>query len=260
MILLDLVVDNDDYSGEDVLLDIMSYSAKSKVIIVTGLTGPGATEQVVRCIKYGACDFVSKEHLVKPEDVEVLVHHITVALLAPEIKIDPETLRENLIDSLWSNICDGDQAKKGRHLEQLVKLLFESLPAFYEVETNYKAKSQEIDLVITHHNTNPFWHGFNGVFLGECKNWSRRGNRPQRKDCVGFYDKLRARGPFGRLGFFISINGFTSGFMDGVREYKTEGILVVPLDGTDIAELVAKNDGIAREEYLRNRVVKATMR
>jgi CheY-like chemotaxis protein len=259
VILLDILVEEGDYDGIDALIDIMVYS-KNKNNQVIVVSGPGTREDIVSCMKHGACDFINKDSLREPGDVEFLVDRIVVALQTPEIKVDPDILRQNLISFLWSKIRQGDRASMGRRLEQMFKLMFESLPAFDEVETNYRTNSQEIDLVITHHNSHPIWQEFGGVFWGECKNWSQEGHRPQTKDLASFTHKLKRRGRLGKLGFFISYNGFSQGFMEEVRTYNSGSRIVVPLDKGEISEMVTKRDGAAREIFLRDLVIKATLR
>lgn len=257
VVLLDLVMEvTPEYDGIDVLMDIMTVSPKSKVIVVTGT---GTMDKIVSAIERGACAVIDKRNLRNSDGLQYLVREIEVAMQAPKLKNSPDVVRENVITALWNSIYEGEAARKGERLEKLAKHLFESLPGFYEVRTNFRSESQQIDLVINHRNSDPFWHDLGGMFIGECKNWSQNGRRPQSKDFASFILKLDSRGILCKLGFFISLNGYSKGFLMEARAYnRSRQKIVVPLDGEDLESLIDLGDGEKRLMYIRTATQNAT--
>jgi len=120
IVLLDIMMPN--YSGEQVLKDIMAYSPDSKVILISG---EAKGTDIVRCIKMGAVDF-----LEKPIDVSQIATRIHVVLDRPDFCHDPTTLVQHLISRSWESVQNQKGPARGKVLEQLVYHVFSSIPFF----------------------------------------------------------------------------------------------------------------------------------
>lgn len=139
---------------------------------------------------------------------------------------------------------------KGRHLEQLVKKLFERLHGFVDVVTNVRSSSGEIDLMFRNESSDPFWNQQGPFIMVECKSLNEK---------VGlaalhlFASKMSQRAGWCRLGFFISLSGFTKDFYLSLRNFIMNNVLIVPIDQKRLEKLCEVKDpkGLLKE-YLFN--------
>jgi ActR/RegA family two-component response regulator len=260
-VLLDLDLDrkaDDNYrDGLDVLLDVAVYSSDTRVIV---LSGPATPEGVSAALRLGACDFVDKKKLTDASGrcETFLVERLNEAITTPPIKLDPTAGRENQIQFLWASRDDGTPHRRGRILEQLMKVFFESLPHFGNVMTNLTISSLEIDLTISHNHPEPYWAHFGGEFLGECKHWANE-NPVDYGEFTKFEKKVMQHRALGKLGFFVSLSGFAPAFLDQLRTFnRTSDVRIVPL-GPDVLEaLVAfKQDPGGRLRLLQDSIRKS---
>jgi CheY-like chemotaxis protein len=234
------------YGGAQVLIDIMSFSGKSKVIL---MSGQAKGEEILECIKRGAVDFISK-----PIDIDDLQARIHVVLNNP-IFHEPEILREHLIESLWLNIKNETCDKRGTRLEQLLQYIFASVTFFQDIKTNIKTDSEEIDIGFINYGKETFWTNCGGIILAECKNWSDRMGPVERKEFDAFNSKVENRGNFCKMGFFISYSGFSEGFKMQQKILRRNGKLIVLIDRSDLERLVMARD---REKLFMEYIRKAT--
>ena len=122
-------------------------------------------------------------------------------------------------------------ALKGKSLEDLAKLLFESTLSLTCKYTNMQTRSSEIDLGVEYNLANgriPLFEESGRYCLVECKNWSKPVGVGAVRDFMGKLDKCKVR-----LGIILSKNGITgvdSGG-DAVREIQSrfdrDGIILL---------------------------------
>jgi len=220
IVLLDIIMRG--YGGEQVLADIMTYSPRSKVILISG-NAKGS--EIVKCMKMGAVDY-----LEKPTDVNKIATRIHVVSERPDFCHDSFTLAENLISISWKNIQGKQTSERGRALEQLSYHIFSTIPFFKLIDMNVRPESEEIDLELTNKGTDAFWSGAGGIIIVECKNLAIPTDRPE---FDSFYAKLEARGNLCKTGFFISYNGFSKGFKQRQSAKRDKTVAMIDRDGLE---------------------------
>jgi hypothetical protein len=205
--------------------------------MVTGYSSPQAIEAAFAAGVY--------DYLVKNGAFE--------ALLKAKVRNAVEVTSETRLGSLrgdaltaalretWERaLAEQNAQRKGRLLEQVVKLLFKSIPGFEEVTTNFHTASEEIDLVVTNRSLDPVW-GKEGQYLfGECKNWSKVVGT---SEAQSFLYKLMSRRDRIRVGLFFSVSGYSEPFLATVRSHKPE--VVLTFDAQAITAWIAAPDRLA---------------
>jgi hypothetical protein len=142
---------------------------------------------------------------------------------------------------------------RGDALESLVDAVVRTEePELQVLEKNLRNKEEEIDLLLTNGLKDPFWASLNSpLILVECKNWSKKVGVPELRV---FETKMRDRNALCRVGFFVSLSGFTSAFTSRLRTAQSDIGVIFPIDGTDLAGMVATKKRLTdwlREEGLR---------
>ena len=127
--------------------------------------------------------------------------------------------------------------EKGKRFEQFCARLFEQ--AFRVIAQNTSTENGEVDLILENTGTDPFWSEWGGDILVECKNWNS--SRPL-KETAAFAQKVRSSR--GRLGFFVSMDGFTE---DAVRTLRNQvadrdAPLIVPITGAEISTMLENRE------------------
>jgi hypothetical protein len=103
-----------------------------------------------------------------------------------------------------------DARRKGKALEELLAVIFASIPGFTVSERNYNTATEEIDLVVRNASADPFWRGMGSLILVEAKHW--RAQRVGKNEYVQFYRKMENRGGHCLLGFLICTERFAETF------------------------------------------------
>lgn len=168
-----------------------------------------------------------------------LFNNVYDPLIAKESNIREQFVKNEVSKIL--NECETvtNIQEKGRKLEKLTETLFTNNNQFNLIEKNVNTGDEEIDLVFANNISDPFWDAFNSpLFFVECKNWSN--SKVGSKELRDFEGKIRNH-QLVKVGFFLSLNGFTSMFFDELKRVTRENFHIVPLEGKDI------------EEYLRSR-------
>ncbi len=135
-------------------------------------------------------------------------------------------------------LCDQAEtsSEKGRTLEQLTEVLFTSNHLFELVDKRVSTGDEEIDLVVKNSLDRPFWNALNSpLFFIECKNWSKPVGAREMRDFEG---KLRNHSKLVKVGFFVSINGFTSEVRSELKRASRDAQHVVLLTREDIEEYI----------------------
>ncbi|WP_226086124.1 DNA cytosine methyltransferase [Mesobacillus sp. S13] len=141
---------------------------------------------------------------------------------------------------------------KGKALEVLIKKFFEQVEGF-KVNTNKRTLTEEIDIQIRNESNSEFWRKETILFIGECKNWSKKAGK---NELVIFKNKIENRRGRVGVGFFISWNGFSTTFTnEGLRSSK-ENLVIIPIDGNQIKEAI---DSKNIEEFIKGWYTEAVM-
>jgi len=124
-----------------------------------------------------------------------------------------------------------DPIKKGEALETFCVEFFSQIEDLSVIDRNIRFQNEEIDILLKNNIDKPFWQHFKSPsILIECKNTSKP--MPS-KDIVLFKEKIRNKTNMVKLGFIISINGFT-------KNVRTE-ILKAQMDNITLG-LITKDD------------------
>lgn len=242
-------------TGLDLMRDIQTRAPGAKIILVTGVAD---AESVERAFTSGAYDYLEKNAYLEAI-LKVKVRNALEAARERRMAALANGKREEAIRELWHNVrTEKDPHQKGQQLEDLVALLFKSIPGFERTQTNRKSLDEQIDIIIPNESTDPFWQQAQSqYFLGECKNWSKPVG-PTELDSFRLDIKRR----FGRcrLGFFIGIGGFTQGFQTRLAASREDNVLIVTLDADQLGELVDSRDRNAKLKELHTRALMASTR
>jgi hypothetical protein len=125
-----------------------------------------------------------------------------------------------------------NKSRKGKLLERLTEILFTSNNAFELVDKRVSTGDEEIDLVIKNNIDRPFWISFGSpLFFIECKNWSSQVGTKELRD---FEIKLQNHAKLAKVGFFVSLNGFTSQVFSELKRLGRDEYHIVLIKGDDI--------------------------
>jgi CheY-like chemotaxis protein len=240
-------------AGGDTGIDLVStiVFTGAKVIVATGYADPAMIE---RAFRDGAYDYLEKNTMLRTL-LRLKVRNAAEAIRERRLGTLDAKEREREIRSLWGAVqTEADRNRKGKLLEDLMVLVFKTVPGFMHVDTRRKSPDEEIDLVIRNESTDAFWSRERSQYLVvECKNWSK----PVGPDeLVVFRNKIGNRGGRCHLGFFIAVGGFTDGFHSHAATFRKDDILVVSMGRNDLEELVNETD---RNEVLKKLHARAAM-
>ena len=111
---------------------------------------------------------------------------------------------------------------------------------------------EEIDLVIRNNIDRPFWLAFNSpCFFVECKNWKNKIGTSEIRD---FEMKMRNHTTMVKIGFFVSINGFSSEVENELKRAGRDEYHIVLIDSEDLENYLYSNLKIF--EWLENKTTK----
>ncbi|MBZ4397074.1 response regulator [Myxococcus sp. MISCRS1] len=242
-------------TGLDLMRDIQARAPSAKVILVTGVAD---AESVERAFSSGAYDYLEKNAYLEAI-LKIKVRNALEGARERRMAALANGKREEAIRELWRSVqTEADPHRKGQQLEDLVALLFKSIPGFERTETNRKSLDEQIDILIPNDSADPFWQQSQSqYFLGECKHWAKPVG-PTELDSFRLDIKRR----FGRckLGFFIAIGGFTDGFKTRLAASREDDALIVTLDAAQLGELVETRDRNAKLKDLHTRALMASTR
>jgi len=135
------------------------------------------------------------------------------------------------------NSCNVNRKyEKGLILERLTELLFTDGNTIEVVTKRVETGDEEIDLLIKNTMTSPFWQAFSSpLFFVECKNWSKPVGAKELRD---FEIKIQNHSKLAKIGFFVSLNGFTSGFESEMKRCSRADYHIVTLSKTEIEDFL----------------------
>jgi CheY-like chemotaxis protein len=227
--------------GINIIRDIVPTGAK--VIVATAYADDLMIE---RAFRDGAYDYLEKTQRL-PTLLRIKVRNAVEAVQANRIADMSADEREAAIREGWQAVqTETDKHRKGKLLEDLMVLLFKTIPGFKNGGTRRRSQEEEIDLFIRNESQDPFWARDQSQYvIVECKNWSGPVGAPE---FSSFKEKIQNRFDRCRLGFFVAVGGFTKGFDWKTQKNPALSTLVVAVGPEDIQELVSTRD---RNEVLK---------
>lgn len=247
VVITDMVMDSEE-AGYDLLRFMKEKKPLTQVIVLTAYP---SIKNVVKCMRIGCFDYISKEEAMA---FEQLIESTRKALELSNYPVDRQTLTERLILAYWNEMQRlKSTAKKGIALENLCSLILQKIPGWQQIESRVRTDTEEIDLVIINESKKEFWKNFGTLIMVECKNWSTK-KKPGKNEFASFYAKITGRGEKDcRLGFFVSINGNARTFKIELQRIAKENIKIVVLEKDDLWGLVCAED---RSQFLKKLIVK----
>lgn len=242
-------------TGLELIESIRLRAPDVKVILVTGVAD---SDSVNRAFASGAYDYLEKNAYFEAI-LKVKVRHALEAPRERRMAALANGKREEKIRELWGRVrAERDPSIKGAVLEDLVALLFKSVPGFERTLTDRKSLDEQIDIVIPNESTDPFWQQAHSQYiLGECKHWSKP---VERRELDVFLKDIERRFGGCRLGFFISIGGFTKGFETALAAERKGDILVVAMGPDRMEALVQARDRNAKLKEFHASAVMASVK
>lgn len=237
-------------SGLDLLGQLKQLDPAIKVIIATGW---GGDAQIERAFKAGAYDYLAKGLLLGTL-LKIKIRNAVESNWRMRLARAGAETRSAAITQARQNLrVEADPQRRGRQLEELTALLMASIPGF-EVVERQRSLDEEIDLLITNKSPDLFWTKQGTYFLVECR---YRAEKSGPKDLDAFASKLQRRFGQAKLGFFISMAGFTEGFHSDAAARRQGDTLIIPLDATDLDALIASEDRSAKLQEFHRRAALA---
>lgn len=253
--ILDLKLDGPE--GADVGVDsigkILDRAPTLKPIVITAYADSDSVERAFRC---GAYDYVEKTDF-----------RVFEALLLAKISNALEPAREARFAALvngereaqlaaqWAKVLsEPERGRKGALLEELMVVLWRSIPGFERTVANRQSQDEEIDLVVVNEAKDEFWQKESAIFLIECKNWI---SKVDPKEIERFEGKIKRRHGRCRLGFFVAPEGFTAGVATTLLANRKDKSVIVPLAKPELESLIAAGSPGARNQRLKDLVLRA---
>lgn len=236
-------------TGLDLMKAIQERAPGVKVIMVTGYADAASVE---RAFASGAYDYLEKNEYLEAI-LKIKVRNALEATRERRIAALANGERERVIRELWSSVLtEADPHRKGKQLEDLVAIIFKSIPGFEMTQTNRSSADEQIDLLIPNNSSEPFWQRESQYILGECKNWSKPVDP---KEMDAFRQKMERRFGRVRLGFFIAVGGFTRGFGTTLQAERKGDSLIVPIGREQLDALVNAKDRNKKLQELHKQAV-----
>ncbi|WP_375755240.1 response regulator [Corallococcus exercitus] len=218
-------------SGIDLISEIVPTGAK--VIVATAYAD---AKMIERAFKDGAYDYLEKVPTL-PMMLRIKVRNASEAVRERRLASLTQAQREKEIQDLWAACqTETNGNRKGLLLEELMVLLFKTVPGLMNTNTRQTSVDEEIDITIRNESQDPFWARETSAYiLVECKNWSKHVGP---NELIIFRDKLVNRGGRCRLGFFVAAGGFTEGFHSRSATFRKDDHLVVAIGPAELDALV----------------------
>ncbi len=230
-------------SGLDLIPEIVVRAPRARIILVTGYA---TAKAITLAFEAGVHDYLQKDELFN-------------ALLVPKLRGAVEAARalrmaglssdetESAIRMTWeATQRESDANRKGKLLEDLMVLIFKTIPGFHHSTPRRRNDIEELDIFIRNESTDPLWTKEGPYLLVECKNWSKPVDV---RELPVFLQKLRNRNGRCHLGFFVAPGGFTGPFRDNLRAHREDSFFIVVLGHEALRGLIESSD---RNSYLKN--------
>jgi CheY-like chemotaxis protein len=235
--------------GVDLLNEVAVRAPGAKAIMVTAFATP---ESIRRAFAAGAYDFLEKTGQFSTL-LRVKVANAVASVRDRRLANLGDAAAELAIAELWQTVrAEADPHRKGKALEDLLLVVFRTIPGLTRVWNRVTNEIEEIDILLRNESTDPFWVKEGAYVLFECKNWSKPVGR---SELDVFVRKLERRHQRCKLGFFVAVGGFTDPALKLQLADGKDAVLVVPMNGEDLARLVAPGDRSAVLKDLHQRAV-----
>lgn len=234
--------------GLDVIGELRVRAPFAKIIMVTGFA---ERQAILDAFRAGVYDFLEKPGRQHPALLQAKVRNAWELVRERRLAALGSTEHERALQDTYQAVfTESDRQKKGRLLEQLMALLFRSIPGFGGISMDRRNDLEQIDLSIPNESSDPMWQKEGTLFLGECKNWSTAVGS---QEFILFREKLRRRFGRCRLGFLVAPGGFAETVAEMQRAYSVEDIVIVLLGREELATLIQAPDRnqALKEFYLR---------
>jgi hypothetical protein len=120
------------------------------------------------------------------------------------------------------------------------------------VDKRVSTGDEEIDLIVKNNIDRPFWLAFNTpLFFIECKNWISPVGVTELRN---FEMKMINHSKLTKIGFLVSLNGFTRGIESELKRAGREDYHIVLLEGTDLKDFASSSADFF--EWLEKRTAK----
>jgi len=140
--------------------------------------------------------------------------------------------------------------KKGKLLEELMSIIFESHPGLDVVERRYSTGDEEIDLIVKNNLSKPFWLGLSSpMFFVECKNWQKAVGVKELRD---FELKIQNHHPLVRLGFFVAPGGFSRECITELQRASRGEYVIVLINMKALSQFV--DSGLNVPDWLEEKI------
>ena len=235
--------------GVDLLNEVAVRVPGAKAIMVTAFATP---ESIRRAFAAGAYDYLEKTGQFSTL-LRVKVANAVASVRDRRLANLGDAAAERAIAELWQTVrTEPDPHRKGKALEDLLLVVFRTIPGLTRVWNRVTNEIEEIDILLRNESADPFWVKEGAYFLFECKNWSRPVGR---NELDVFVRKLERRHQRCKLGFCVAVGGFTDPALKLQLADGKDAVLVVPMNGEDLARLVAPGDRSAVLKDLHQRAV-----
>jgi len=238
--------------GLDLIAEVGIRAPGAKAILVTAYA---SNEAVERAFKDGAYDYLEKRSVFAAL-LRVKVRNAMEAVRERWLGALDEGETEKAIRATWEAVrSENDRNRKGLLLEQLMTLLFKTIPGLERLDTRLKNEVEELDVLVRNDATDPFWQKESPYILVECKNWS---GHVGTKDLRDLFGKFEARYKRCRLALFVAAGGFADTIRQDLRSRAREDLLVMLVGPGDLEDLVRSADRSAVLKEIHQRAVAAT--
>lgn len=240
------------YETEGIRLmeDILSDKPDATVIIMTAYS---SRETIISAMQKGAYYYLDKTEKFE-DDLMMKIEQAFKTITDNKIKALSERQKQEKIEELWELVqTESNSNKKGRFLETLFELIFNSIEGF-RVTTRVRSPHEEIDIVINNESSDPAWKHEGKYILGECKNWSSKVDRDQ---IDAFRRKLETKFKRVKLGLFIAVSGVEERVRSDLHANSKSELAVVLLTREHIEELVeARDRNVLLKKYVDEGIIK----
>lgn len=226
-------------SASSSLLDFIANLSNQPDLLILRLIDKGKIDIALRII-----DFLPHEH---HSTRLKFLRRVAGRIGLNNLIINEKALKVESVKQLyknWEKCKTIDINKKGKFLEDFIEKLFYRV--FNIVSKDRLTKHGEIDLICEPKEVNAYWVRWPSDFFVECKN---RRNKSTASDISKFIGKASLCNA--RLGFFISISGFTTYALHSIQtSWSKTGIPdIVWIEGKDLEKWFISNEEV--ESFLK---------
>ena len=155
-----------------------------------------------------------------------------LSLIYNEELLLPGSSYESIARLSYDRLLKATGQEKGRRLEHFLAFLFSQVPGFRVLGTTYRTATEEIDIVLQNRRTGGILDQYSApLILAESKNQTQRADK---NAYVQFANKIRNRRQAVKIGFFISLSGYTRDCrLEALRDSR-EFFVIARLDSKDV--------------------------